>query len=153
MKQKQIEMFEKIGFQKPTDYELFNFSDFFNITPEYYYEPIFAVKGDHSFDAVQILYVEKRDIKGFYYNSSLIDFLYIQGYKKEIVDIFNDLKNYLKQNDFIDNEFVFEEGYHCWFIIKTELEDPIITENIVAEFIKITAILDFFAQKIYEKTL
>ena len=153
MEQEKFEKLEKIGFQKPTSYEAFNFSDFFNIKPECFYRATFSVEGDHAYDVVDILYVEKREIQGLYYNSSLIDSLLSWNYNKEVDELLNNVKKYLNNNDFITGEFLFERGYHNWFIIKcgNENEKDWQIERNVKEFTKAIVLIDYFAQLIEEE--
>ena len=87
MEEKKELILKNLGFKVPSNSELFNYEDYFNISPSYYRYSNFAVKGDHAFDVVDILYVEKAKIKGFYYSSSLMEMLLGWGYEKEIMEV------------------------------------------------------------------
>ena len=149
MEQKEIEILNNLGFVEPDSYEKYNFDDYFNINPEYYYRTNFSVEGDHSYDVVDILYVENLEVKGFYYSSSLIDELYASGYEKEVNEVFNRVKAYLKDNDFIHGDFVFvKKSRFNWFVIKCELDEEWKVKRNLAEFTKATVIIDYFAKEI-----
>ena len=152
MEKREIEILQNLGFVKTTYDEDCNFDEYFSINPEYYYETEFAVKGDHSYDAVQILYIDNEPTKGLYYNSSLLDELYFSGYEKEIQELFNNSKKYLQDNNFITGKFLLEKrSSKVWFVINCEIQEQYKMQRNVAEFIKVIAILDYFAQQLDQK--
>lgn len=152
MEQKEIEILKKLKFRKPTLNQFYNLDEYLQIRPEYYYSTLFSVKGDHSYDAVEIYYVENEKVKGLYYSSSLIDELYSLGFEKEIKNSFNEIKNYFNMNNSIHGEFLLEEKNNIiWFIIKCDLDNAWKVEKNLASLMKASILLDFFAQKLEEE--
>ena len=153
MEQKQEKILIDLGFKKPTDDERYNYEDYFYISPEFYRESLFAVRGDHAFDIVDILYVEKTEVKGFYYSSSLVEMLDGWGYEKEIMEVFNKIKKFANR-EHIEIKLVKKEGF-IWFVAECDLSDDWYANRCVGMLEKIAAILDIFMREIennhYEK--
>jgi len=136
----------ELGFNKPTDYELYNYTDYFQFEPEYYKHSYFGVRGDHAHDVVDICYVEKDEIKGFYYSSSLVDQLAMWGYEKEILEIFERIKE-IAQEDNVPITYIKRNNTYL-FISECALSKDWEAKSCIGILEKAAVIFDLLLRKI-----
>lgn len=138
MEAKKEKILIELGFQEITRKEFIENEEYFCMKPNYHYNARFYVNANHSYETVDILYIDNRDLKGFYYNSTLVDVM-LEWNEIEVTKAYDILKEYLEVN------LIFDDTVNgSYFIVECDLTDYIYAKKCVNEMIKMASVLDYF---------